>query len=162
MNRISTLIMCLLFPICLYASHCLECTYNSAQLENQYRGSKDAIVNGRIPPEKIGGSSVMLLETKSDGVLYRTERVDRNPGLRSVVHYHLFPVVTCVLQGTTTLELQGYKNQNFSQGQCFLMPSYVKGCNVNKGKTPIVLIDYLTSPPNTPFMVPLEKRNSPM
>ena len=162
MNRMILLILCQLFPLSLYASNCLECTLDSAQLQNQYHGSTKVEVNGSVPPEQIGSTSVFLLERVENGVLYRTERVDRNPGFRSAIHYHLFPVTTCVLQGTTTLELEGYKNREYSQGECFLMPAYVKGCNVNRGKTPVVLIDFLASPPKTPWMIPIEKKVSPM
>lgn len=159
MNKIIAIIVCLLLSFRLYASNCLECAFTAtaAQLKNQYRDSKDAALNGKIPPEKIGGSVVMLLERQLNGVLYRTERVYRNPGFRSVVHYHLFAVTTCMLQGTTTFELQGHKNHEYRQGQCFTMPPFVKGSNVNRGKIPVVLIDYLASAPNTPFSVPLEK-----
>jgi quercetin dioxygenase-like cupin family protein len=158
MNKIVILIIGLLVSLPLYAANCLECTFDLAKLQSRYHGTEDAKVNGRIPPEPLGGKSVFLLEREFNRILYRTERVDRNPGFRSSVHYHLFPVTTCVIQGTTTLELEGYQNHEYTQGQCFLMPAYVKGCNVNRGKTPVVLYDYVASAPKTPWMVPIETK----
>ena len=84
-------------------------------------------------------------------------KVTREPGLRVYVHYHHFPVTTCILKGQTTLYLEGYQPTVTKAGHCFTMPANTKGVNYNSGKDTAVYMDFMVLPMGVAKIVPLER-----
>ena len=119
--------------------------------------SRDNKINGEVPPGKIGGVNEIILSQMVDGMHRYVSKVTRGPGLRIYVHYHHFPVTTCVLKGQTTLYLEGYQPQITKAGHCFTMPANTKGVNYNSGKEAAVFMDFMLLPVGVDTIVPLEK-----
>ena len=118
--------------------------------------SRDNIINGVVPPGKIGGVNEKLLSQTVDGMRRFVSKVTRGPGLRVFVHYHHFPVTTCVLQGQSTLYLDGYEPKVTQSGHCFTMPANTKGVNYNSGKDTAIYMDFMILPVGAETIVPLE------
>ena len=119
--------------------------------------SRDNKINGEVPPGKIGGVNEILLSQTVDGMHRYVSKVTREPGLRVYVHYHHFPVTTCIIQGQTTLYLEGHQPMVTKAGHCFTMPANTKGVNYNSGKEIAVYIDFMVLPEGVEKIVPLEK-----
>ena len=119
--------------------------------------SKDNKINGEVPPGKIGGVNEILLSQTVDGMHRYVSKVTRKPGLRVYVHYHHFPVTTCIIQGQTTLYLEGHQPIVTKAGHCFTMPANTKGVNYNSGKDIAVYMDFMVLPEDVAKIVPLEK-----
>ena len=100
---------------------------NSAEHEiispKQFSGTRDNKINGEIPPGNIGGINKIILNVTVDGMNHYVSKMTREAGLRTAVHYHHFPVTTCVLEGQTTFYLDGYSPKTTKAGNCFVMPA---------------------------------------
>ena len=118
--------------------------------------SMDNKINGEVPPGKIGGVNEIILSQTVDGMHRYVSRVTRGPGLRVYVHYHHFPVTTCILKGEPTLYLEGYEPKVTRTGHCFTMPANIKGVNYNSGKETTVFMDFMVLPVGVDTIVPLE------
>ncbi|MCX7116339.1 MAG: hypothetical protein NTW94_00195 [Legionellales bacterium] len=118
--------------------------------------SIDNKINGEVPPGKIGGVNEIILSQMVDGMHRYVSRVTRGPGLRVYVHYHHFPVTTCILKGQTTLYLEGYQPKITKAGHCFTMPANIKGVNYNSGKETAIFMDFMVLPVGVDTIVPLE------
>lgn len=122
----------------------------------QFSGTRDNKINGAVPPGNIGGINKMILNVTVDGMSHYVSRMTREAGLRAAVHYHHYPVTTCVLEGETTFYLDGYSPNTTRAGHCFVMPANIKGSNYNSGKTIQILLDFMVLPKGVATIVPFE------
>lgn len=124
-----------------------------------YSVSDDLKVNGETPDGKVGGKyKEIIKQTDEHGITRIVYLVSRKPGYRSLVHYLNYPLTSCVIKGEATLELDGKDPQYFAVGQCFIMPSGIKGFVANDGKEELKVLEYNTLPEGIPPMVALEEK----
>jgi hypothetical protein len=120
--------------------------------------SADLPAAGRSPLRHVNGELPLGTVTAAAGVerlmrmpagpgyetlIYRTTRL---PGTRAPIHFHDHGGITCVLQGETTLRIEGKPPQRHVAGACFAMPAGVAMANLNSGTIPAVMLDVFTVP----------------
>ena len=74
------------------------------------------------------------------------------PGERTVLHTHPFPVTVYVVNGEFTLEVEGQKTATIGAGQAFSEPANVKITGYNRGATRTSVVVFYVSDPNAPFL----------
>jgi len=78
------------------------------------------------------------------------------PGDKTMLHTHSFPVTVYVLEGTFTLEMEGRDPVTVKAGQATTMPPFVKMTGYNRSKTdPLRLVLFNVSDPNAPYLDPV-------
>ena len=110
-------------------------------------------INGSVPPGLVTAAEKTQLLAKSrdaDGrvlLVYKTIRV---PGTRAPIHYHDHGGVTCVLEGQSTMRIEGRAAVNYKAGDCFEMPPRVPMANLSSGKGSFVTLDIFAVPDGAP------------
>lgn len=93
-------------------------------------------INGAKPPGEAASALKIELLTRSpigngqDLLVFRTTRL---PGTRAPIHFHDHGGVTCVLEGETTIRIDGQPPSKHAKGECFSMPPGVHMVNFNSG-----------------------------
>jgi len=78
------------------------------------------------------------------------------PGDKTMLHTHRFPVTVYVLEGTFTLEMEGRDPVTVKAGQATTMRPFVKMTGYNRSKTdPLRLVLFNVSDPNAPYLDPV-------
>ena len=78
------------------------------------------------------------------------------PGDKTMLHTHRFPVTVYVLEGTFTLEMEGRDPVTVTAGQAMIMPPHVKMTGYNRSDTnPLRLVIFNVSDPDTPYLDPV-------
>jgi quercetin dioxygenase-like cupin family protein len=78
------------------------------------------------------------------------------PGDKTILHTHQFPVTYYVLEGTFRKELEGYAPVIVKAGQAFVEPPNAKATLFNHSSTePLRLVIFYASNPDTPFLDPV-------
>ena len=78
-----------------------------------------------------------------------------NPGDRTPHHTHRFPVTVYVLEGAFTLEMEGRAPVIVKAGEASLEPPNVPMTGYNRESTPLKLVIFYVSDPDTPFLDPV-------
>ncbi len=78
------------------------------------------------------------------------------PGERTVLHSHRYPVTVYVLEGEFTLEADGRAPQTVKAGHAMIMPTHVKMTGYNRSSSePLRVVAFYVSDPDTPFLDPI-------
>ena len=78
------------------------------------------------------------------------------PGDKTMLHTHRFPVTVYVLEGAFTLEMEGREPVTVKAGQATTMPPHVKMTGYNHSSTdPLRLVLFNVSDPDTPYLEPV-------
>jgi quercetin dioxygenase-like cupin family protein len=78
------------------------------------------------------------------------------PGDKTMLHTHRFPVTVYVLEGVFTLEMEGREPVTVKAGQATTMPRHVKMTGYNHSSTdPLRLVLFNVSDPDTPYLEPV-------
>lgn len=78
------------------------------------------------------------------------------PGDKTMLHTHRFPVTVYVLRGAFTLEMEGREPVTVKAGQATTMPPNVKMTGYNRsGTDPLRLVLFNVSDPHTPYLDPV-------
>jgi quercetin dioxygenase-like cupin family protein len=78
------------------------------------------------------------------------------PGEKTMLHTHPFPVTVYVLEGAFTLEVQGREPVTVKAGQAMVMPTHTKMTGYNRSSTePLRLVIFSVSDPDAPFLEPI-------
>ena len=79
-----------------------------------------------------------------------------NPGAKTVVHTHRFPVTVYILEGAFTLEMEGRPPVTIKAGEAMVEPANVKMTGYNRSTTePMRVVIFYVSDPDTPFLDPI-------
>lgn len=101
-------------------------------------------INGTVPPGRIQAAQVTRLlrvNLESGEVLYQYRTV-RPPGTRAPIHTHPYGGSTCVIQGETTMRIEGRPGAvTHRAGTCFYMPPGPVMANFNSGTIPFITLD---------------------
>ena len=110
-------------------------------------------INGSIPPGKVTAATKieLLAKVPSDGgrmlLVYRTTRP---PGTRAPIHFHDQGGLTCLVQGNSTMRVEGKASVEYKAGDCFAMPVGVPMVNFSSGKENFVTLDFFAVPAGSP------------
>lgn len=74
------------------------------------------------------------------------------PGERTVVHTHRFPVTVYVVEGEFTLEVSGRPPVTVTAGQALTEPTRVKMAGYNRGAGVLRVVVFQVSDPDVPFL----------
>lgn len=75
------------------------------------------------------------------------------PGGKTPFHTHRYPVTVYMLEGTFTLEIEGRDSIIMKAGNAYMEPPNVKMTGHNhSGDTPVKLVIFYVSDPDTPFL----------
>lgn len=74
------------------------------------------------------------------------------PGDKTVFHTHRFPVTVYVLEGAFTLEMEGQTPVTVKAGESFVEPPHVKMTGHNRNASPLKVVVFYVSDPDTPFL----------
>jgi quercetin dioxygenase-like cupin family protein len=86
----------------------------------------------------------------------RVIRATFQPGDKTILHTHQFPVTYYVLEGSFKKELEGYPPVIVKAGQSFMEPPNVKATLFNHSSTePLRLVIFYVSNQDTPFLDPV-------
>ena len=78
------------------------------------------------------------------------------PGEKTMLHTHRFPVTVYILEGTFTLEIEGREPVIVKAGQAHVMPPHLKMTGHNRSRSePLRLVIFSVSDPETPFLDPV-------
>ena len=101
-------------------------------------------INGASPPGQPTSAHKIELLTRSpigngqDMLVFRTTRL---PGTRAPIHFHDHGGVTCVIEGETTIRIEGQSPVRHEKGECFSMPPNAHMANFNSGSGLMVTHD---------------------
>jgi quercetin dioxygenase-like cupin family protein len=101
-------------------------------------------INGANPPGQPTSAHKIELLTRSpigngqDMLVFRTTRL---PGTRAPIHFHDHGGVTCVIEGETTIRVEGRSPERHVKGECFSMPPGAHMANFNSGSELMVTHD---------------------
>lgn len=101
-------------------------------------------INGMVPPGRIQAAQVtrLLRVTLASGEVLYQYRTVRPPGTRAPIHRHPYGGSTCVIQGETTMRIEGIPGAiTHRAGTCFYMPPGPEMANFNSGTIPFVTLD---------------------
>jgi quercetin dioxygenase-like cupin family protein len=118
--------------------------------------ANDALINGKPVPGRVGGKSKMMYTNTYKGTKYTSFRITREPGFRTPIHQHDYPVSICVHQGQVTMLAEGMKPSVQKAGNCFLMPANVRLSTYVSGSEAYVGLDTFVMPEKAPFWRILE------
>jgi quercetin dioxygenase-like cupin family protein len=93
-------------------------------------------INGAIPPGQPTSAYKIELLTRSplgDGQDLLVFRTTRLPGTRAPIHFHDHGGVTCVIEGETTIRVEGKSPVRHVKDECFVMPPGAHMANFNSG-----------------------------
>lgn len=80
------------------------------------------------------------------------------PGDKTPFHTHRFPVTVYIVEGVFTLEMEGREPVTLNAGQSFVEPPNVKMTGYNRSiDSPMKVVIFYVSDPNTPFLDPVVK-----
>lgn len=102
------------------------------------------LINAAKPPGQPVSALKIELLTRSpigngqDLLVFRTTRL---PGTRAPIHFHDHGGVTCVLEGETTIRIEGQPPARHAKGDCFSMPPEAHMANFNSGPGLLVTHD---------------------
>lgn len=78
------------------------------------------------------------------------------PGDKTVLHTHRFPVTLYILEGAFTLELEGRSPVTIKAGEAMVEPPNVKMTGYNRSTTePMRVVTFYVSDPDSPFLDPI-------
>ncbi|MEX0814260.1 MAG: cupin domain-containing protein [Dongiaceae bacterium] len=78
-----------------------------------------------------------------------------NPGDKTVLHTHRFPVTAYILEGAFTLEMEGREPVTVKAGEAMVEPPNVKMTGYNRSASePMKVVIFYVSDPETPFLDP--------
>src|SRR5215813_3814340 len=77
------------------------------------------------------------------------------PGERTPLHSHRYPVTVYFLEGEFTLEAEGRAAQSVKAGHAMMMPTHVKMTGYNRSSEPLRVVVFYVSDPDTPFLDPI-------
>ena len=78
------------------------------------------------------------------------------PGDKTLLHTHRFPVTVYVLEGAFTLDMEGREAVTVKAGQAITMPAHVKMTGYNRSSIePLRLVLFNVSDPDTPYLDPV-------
>lgn len=101
-------------------------------------------INGARPPGRPTSAQNIELLTRSplgDGQDLLVFRTTRLPGTRAPIHFHDHGGVTCVMEGETTIRIEGRPPTRHQKGECFTMPANVHMANFNSGSGLLITHD---------------------
>ncbi len=75
-----------------------------------------------------------------------------NPGDRTPHHTHRFPVTVYVIEGAFTLEMEGRAPVVVKAGEAMVEPPSVPMTGYNRESTPLKVVIFYVSDPDTPFL----------
>ena len=78
-----------------------------------------------------------------------------NPGDRTPHHTHRFPVTVYVVEGAFTLEMEGRAPVIVKAGEAMVEPPNVPMTGYNRESTPLKVVIFYVSDPDTPFLDPV-------
>ena len=78
-----------------------------------------------------------------------------NPGDRTPHHTHRFPVTVYVVEGAFTLEMEGRAPVIVKAGEAMVEPPNVAMTGYNRESTPLKVLIFYVSDPDTPFLDPV-------
>ena len=78
-----------------------------------------------------------------------------NPGDRTPHHTHRFPVTVYVIEGAFTLEMEGSAPVIVKAGEAMVEPPSVPMTGYNRESTPLKVLIFYVSDPDTPFLDPV-------
>ena len=78
-----------------------------------------------------------------------------NPGDRTPFHTHRFPVTVFVIEGAFTLEMEGRAPVIVKAGEAMVEPPNVPMTGFNRESTPLKVVIFYVSDPDTPFLDPV-------
>ena len=78
-----------------------------------------------------------------------------NPGDRTPTHTHRFPVTVYVIEGAFTLEMEGRAPVIVKAGEAMVEPPNVPMTGYNRESTPLKVVIFYVSDPDTPFLDPV-------
>jgi len=116
-------------------------------------------VNGEIPPGRATRAARIELLVRlpvdhgREMLVYRTTRI---PGTRAPIHSHQYGGITCLLQGETTMRVEGKPPMPHQEGDCYPMPPGVPMVNLSSGKGQFVTLDFFQVPKGAPVWHVLE------
>jgi hypothetical protein len=114
-------------------------------------------INGEVPPGVITHADVKLLlraPLVGDQVLYQYLWV-RPSGTRAPIHTHPVGGSTCIIEGETTLRIEGIPgSRTYGAGECVFMPKDVLMVNFMSGtKTTTAIDTFILGPGDKPLNV---------
>ncbi len=77
------------------------------------------------------------------------------PGDKTVFHTHRFPVTISILEGAFTLEMEGRAPVIVKAGEAMAEPPSVPMTGYNRESTPLKVVIFYVSDPDTPFLDPV-------
>lgn len=114
-------------------------------------------INGEVPPGMVTQADVKLLlraPLSGDQVLYQYLWV-RPAGTRAPIHTHPTGGSTCIIEGETTLRIEGIPgSRTYRAGECVFMPKDVLMVNFMSGTKQTTAIDtFILGPGDKPLNV---------
>jgi quercetin dioxygenase-like cupin family protein len=116
----------------------------------------EALINGKPVPGRVGGTSEMMYTNVYKGRQYTSFRITREPGFRTPIHKHDYPVSICVHQGEVTMLAEGMEPLVKKAGSCFLMPAKVPLSTYVSSSESYIGLDTFVMPKNASFWEILE------
>lgn len=116
-------------------------------------------VNGEIPPGRATRAANIELLVRlpvDDGREMLVYRTTRYPGTRAPIHSHQHGGITCLLQGESTMRVEGKPPMPHQEGDCYPMPPGVPMVNLSSGKGQFVTLDFFQVPKGAPVWHVLE------
>lgn len=101
-------------------------------------------INGKVPPGRVQAAQVtrLLRVTLESGEVLYQYRTVRPAGTRAPIHRHPYGGSTCVIQGETTMRIEGKPGAiTHRAGTCFYMPPGPVMANFNSGTMPFITLD---------------------
>jgi quercetin dioxygenase-like cupin family protein len=92
---------------------------------------------------------------RSDKQEVRVLSATLNPGDRTPHHTHRFPVTVYVIEGAFTLEMEGRAPVIVKAGEAMVEPPNVPMTGYNRESTPLKVVIFYVSDPDTPFLDPV-------
>ena len=93
---------------------------------------------------------------KSEKQQIRVLTATLEPGDKTVLHTHRFPVTLYILEGAFTLELEGRSPVTIKAGEAMVEPPNVKMAGYNRSTTePMRVVTFYVSDPDSPFLDPI-------
>ena len=92
---------------------------------------------------------------RSDKQEVRVFTATLNPGDRTPHHIHRFPVTVYVVEGAFTLEMEGRAPVIVKAGEAMIEPPNVPMTGYNRESTPLKVVIFYVSDPDTPFLDPV-------
>ncbi len=95
-----------------------------------------SLINGAKPPGNTTTALKIELLSRSplgDGQDILVFRTTRLPGTRAPIHFHDHGGVTCIIEGESTIRIEGRPPKRHVKGECLSMPPDTHMTNFNSG-----------------------------